>query len=168
MSVLSVSCYSLLTAICAFTLVSASGCGTDAKGVDDCREIEEARCEAAKSCKLLSDVDGCKRFYRDQCLHGLAAASPGSNQVKLCVAAIKNAGTCAGQAEGSDAPLEECSPVIGSSSATTACEIVREPELATDCTFLVPSAGSGGGGGQSAAGGGSSGTAGSDDSAGSP
>jgi hypothetical protein len=165
MSVLSVSCCSLLTAIYAFTLVSASGCGTDAKGVDDCRDIEEARCEAAKSCKLLSDVDGCKRFYRDQCLHGLATASPGSNQVKACVAAIRNAGTCAGQAEGSDAPLEQCSPAIDTSSATTACEIVREPELATDCDFLVPGAGSGGGGGQSAAGGGS---AGSDDSAGSP
>jgi hypothetical protein len=167
MSVLSVSCCSLLSAICAFTLVSASGCGTDAKGVDDCRDIEEARCVAAKSCALLSDVDGCKRFYRDQCLHGLAVSSPGSNQVKSCVAAIQNAGTCASQAEGSDAPLDQCNPPINTSSATTACEIVKEPELATDCAFLAPNTGSGGGGGESASGG-SSATAGTDDSAGSP
>jgi hypothetical protein len=176
MSVLSVSCCSLLSAICAFTLVSSSGCGTDAKGVDDCRDIEEARCVAAKNCAMLSDVDGCKRFYRDQCLHGLAVSPPGSNQVKLCVAAIQNAGTCASQADGteaSDVPLEQCTPAIGTSSATTACEIVKEPELATDCAFLAPSPG--GSGGQGAGGdggdstsGGSSGTAGSDESAGSP
>ena len=58
MSVLSVTCCSLLSAVCAFTLVSATGCGTDAQGVDDCREIEQARCEAAKSCGLISDVPG--------------------------------------------------------------------------------------------------------------
>jgi hypothetical protein len=174
MSVLSVSCCSLLSAICAFTLVSAAGCGTDAKGVDDCRDIEEARCAAAKSCNLLGDVDvdGCKRFYRDQCLHGLAVSSPGSNQVKSCVAAIQNAGSCVSQSGGSDAPLDQCDPPISissSSSATKACEIVKEPELATECAFLVPSAGSGGSGGESTGGGagestsdGSSGTAGSD------
>jgi hypothetical protein len=169
MSVLSVSCCSLLSAVCAFVLVSASGCGTNAKGVDDCRDIEDARCAAAKSCDLLSDVDGCKRFYRDQCLHGLAVSSPGSNQVKLCVAAIQNAGTCASQAEGSDAPLDQCSPAISSSSASTACEIVKEPELATDCAFLAPGSGGGGGGGGGGgdgASGGTSGAAGSDDSSG--
>ena len=167
MSVLSVSCCSLLSALCAFTLVSAAGCGTDAKGVDDCRDIEEARCQAAKSCALLSDVDGCKRFYRDQCLHGLAVSSPGSNQVKACVAAIQNAGTCASQAEvGAEAPLDQCNPPISTSSATTACEIVKEPELATECAFLVPSS-AGGSGGGGASSGGSSGAAGSDDSAGS-
>ncbi|MEO6599316.1 MAG: hypothetical protein ABIQ16_05550 [Polyangiaceae bacterium] len=165
MSVLSISCCSLFSAICAFTLVSSAGCGTDAKGVDDCRDIEEARCVAAKSCDLLGDVDvdGCKRFYRDQCLHGLAVSSPGPNQVKLCVAAIQNAGSCVRQSGGKNAPLDECDPRIGissSSSATTACEIVNEPELATECAFLVPSEGSGGRGGESA---GSSGSAGSND-----
>ena len=149
MSVLSVTCCSLLSAICAFTLVSAAGCGTDAKGVDDCRDIEEARCVAAKSCELLSDVDGCKRFYRDQCLHGLAVASPGSNQVKLCVAAIQNAGTCAGQGDGSNALLESCSPPISASNATKACDVVKEPELATDCAFLVAAPAAGGSGGES-------------------
>ncbi len=152
MSVLSVSCCSLLSAVCAFTLVSASmaGCGTDAKGVDDCRDIEEARCVAAKSCAKLSDVDGCKRFYRDQCLHGLAVASPGSNQVKLCVAAIQNAGSCASNADGAATPLDACDPPISAPAATKACDVVNEPELATDCAFLVPASGSGGAGGQSA------------------
>ncbi len=174
MSVLSVICCSLLSAVCAFTLVSAAGCGTDAKGVDDCRDIEEARCVAAKSCGLVSDVDGCQRFYRDQCLHGLAVASPGSNQVKLCVAAIQNAGSCAAQGDGSMTLLEACSPPISAANATKACEVVNEPELATDCAFLVPAAGTGGsagsggqiagGGGGDSTAGGTSGAAGADDS----
>ena len=180
MSVLSVTCCSLLSAVCALTLVSAGGCGTDAKGVDDCRDIEEARCAATKSCDPTIDVDGCKRFYRDQCLHGLAVASPGSTQVKLCVAAIQNAGSCAAQGDGSNTLLESCSPSISAANATTACDVVKAPELATDCAFLVPAAGgagsggnagSAGGGGESAGGGGgdatsggASGASGADDS----
>ncbi len=170
MSVLSVSCCALLSAICAVVLVNASGCGTDAKGVDDCRDIQNATCVAAKSCGTISDVDACKRYYRDDCLHGLPVASPGSTQVKACIAAITNAGTCASQAEaGSDPPLSQCTSTIDTSSATTACDIVRQPELATDCAFLAPSTANAGSGGESAgsggdsAAGGTSGAAGSDD-----
>jgi hypothetical protein len=166
MSLVSVSCCSLLSAIVAFTVVSAAGCGTNAKGVGDCRDIEDARCVAAKSCAPgVSDVDGCKRFYRDQCLHGLGVASPGSNQVQACVAAIQSAGNCASQAGGSDPPLAHCSPGISTSSAMTACEIVNKPELATDCAFLAPDAAAGGSSaGGSSGGAGAAGAAGSDDS----
>ena len=164
MSVLSLSCCSFLSAVCAFALVSAGGCGTDARGVDDCRDIEEARCSAAKGCKLVADgeVDACKRFYRDQCLHGLSGALPGSVQVKECVATIVAAGSCA-TALGSDAELVACDPAVGDAPGVRAvCDIVKEPERASACAFLAPRADAGSGG--SGAGeptGGSSGEAGS-------
>jgi hypothetical protein len=169
MSVLSVTCCALLSAVCAFTLVSASGCGTDAKGVDDCRDIEEARCSAAPGCGLLHDVDECKRFYRDQCLHGLAVSPPSGSVLKACVETIKNAGLCAmGDAR---TELSECTPAVSSSApgAETACDIVNNPEKAVECSFLAPdadagSAGSGTGGSSGSNEGGSSG---SEDAAGS-
>ena len=51
------------------------GCGTDAVGVDACRQIEEARCDAAPACTGDDDTFGirteeqvrnCKALYRDQ------------------------------------------------------------------------------------------------------
>lgn len=163
MSVLSVTCCALLSAVCAFTLVSAAGCGTDAKGVDDCRDIEQARCDAAQHCGIVSDVAECQRFYRDQCLHGLQVASPGSVKVKACVATIRAAGVCAATDEGNDVALASCDPAVTSDApgATTACDVVKEPEKAAECSFLAPaadagsggSAGTGGGTGKAGAGG---------------
>jgi hypothetical protein len=140
MSVLSLTCCSLLSAVCAFTLVSATGCETDAKGVDECRDIEQARCEAAKDCGLVSDVPACQRFYRDQCLHGLPVDSPGSVQVKRCVATIRAAGRCAQQAEDGDSQLSQCDPqvTLGAPGVLTACGLVKEPEKAEECSFLTP------------------------------
>jgi hypothetical protein len=158
MSVSSVLCCSLLSAAFALMLVSAAGCGTDAKGVDDCREIEQARCAAAQNCGV-SDVSACQRFYRDQCLHGLAAASPGSVKVKACVATIRAAGLCAAQ----DASLDGCS------TAKDACAVVNNPQTTAECAFLSANADAGTGGsgsvGESAAAG-SSGSAGAEDTAG--
>ena len=154
MSVLSVTCCSLLSAVCAFTLVSAAGCGTDAKGVDDCRDIEEARCAAAKNCGIITDVPSCQRYYRDQCLHGLSVASPGAAKVKDCVAIIRAAGVCAAAG---DTPLSDCDPVISSAPGlANACDIVNQPEKTTECEFLAPGADAGTSGS-----GGKSGTAGS-------
>jgi len=149
MSVLSLTCCSLLSAVCAFTLVSATGCGTDAQGVDDCRDIEQARCAAAKSCGLISeaDVPECQRFYRDQCLHGLPVGSPGSVKVKECVATIRAAGLCAAQGQGADTPLGSCDSVtLSAPGVDTACGIVSEPERAVECSFLTPNADAGVGG----------------------
>lgn len=147
MSVLSVSLCSLFSAACAFALVSSTGCGTDARGVDDCREIEQARCEAAKSCGIISNVASCQRFYRDQCLHGLSVASPGSAKVKACVATIRAAGLCAAQAAGSDPELSACDPAIEEApSLSTACDLVREPERAESCAFLASDSDAGSGG----------------------
>src|SRR5262245_34968096 len=80
-----------------------SACGTDAVGVETCRQVEEARCRRAPSCPAIDlsnpkhrdpDVDACIRFYRDACLHGLATNSdPGAPQTKACIDAI-NRGDC--------------------------------------------------------------------------
>ena len=101
---MSVTCCALFSAICAFTLVNAAGCGTDAKGIDDCRDIEQARCAAAKSCGI-EDVAACQRFYRDQCLHGLSISAPSSSVLKACLATIRSAGACAASTAGVDTPL---------------------------------------------------------------
>lgn len=153
MSVLSVSCCSFFSAICAFALVSSTGCGTDARGVDECRAIEQARCEAAKSCGIISDVVACQRYYRDQCLHGLAVASPGSAKVNACVATIRAAGVCAAQSKGSDPELSACDPALDEAPPlVTACDLVNAPEQAASCAFLAPASDAGSGGKSGAAG----------------
>ena len=156
---MSFTCCALFSAVCAFTLVSATGCGTDAKGVDDCRDIEQARCAAAKNCGIVEDVEECQRFYRDQCLHGLAVALPASGKVTACVQTINQAGMCALGDAGTE--LRDCmGEVTGSApGAKKACDLVRSPELATECSFLAPDAdaGTSSGGASSASDGGSSG-----------
>lgn len=111
-----------------FALVSGTGCGTDAKSVDECRDIEQARCEAARPCGLVDDVDECKRFFRDHCLHGMPVKSPGQSQVDECVAAIKEAGE------------------------KNECSVVLHPERTAACAFLnrtpEPDSGKGGKGGK--------------------
>lgn len=132
-----------------FGLVSGAGCGTDAKAVDECRDIEQARCEAGKACGLVEDVEACKRFYRDHCLHGMIVESPGQSQVDRCVETIEKAGTCA-QSLGADATLEQCPEVTTGASATLACDVVLYPENTLECDFLTPdpvATGSGGTGG---------------------
>lgn len=171
---MSLTCCGLFSAVCAFTLVSASGCGTDAVGVDDCRDIEQARCAAAKNCGLVEDVDACQRFYRDQCLHGLAVSLPSSSQLKLCVQTITDAGMCAQDDAGTE--LRECSTTITASApgAKTACDLVTNPALATECSFLAPDSdagtsptGAAGAGGAGGAGGASDGgSSGAEDAAG--
>jgi len=168
MSVLSVTCCSLLSAALAFTLVSAAGCGTDAKGVDDCRDIEEAHCTAAKNCGIVTDVDACQRFYRDHCLHGLAVSPPSSSTLKACVATITSAGECAMNDAG-DTKLNSCDPApsVSAPRAKSACDLVTNPEYAVECSFLAPgedagTVSSGGTGGSS-----EGGSSGSEDAAGS-
>ena len=109
--------------------VAASGCGTDAVGVDACRQIEEARCKQAPACGILiepphftsgSTVDACIRYYDDACLHGLAVGDPGPTDVNACVAAIN-----------------------GDSMKKDGCSIVSEPQTDTAaCGWLVPPASS--------------------------
>lgn len=163
---MSVTCCALLSAVCAFTLVSAAGCGTDAQGVDDCREIEQTRCAAAKNCGIVSDVESCQRFYRDQCLHGLPVPPPGSVKLKACVDVIRAAGACA-QSVGVDAELGACELASSAPELKTACDLVRQPEKTVECLFLTPGADAGVGGASNSGGeGGTSGEGGQSGSSG--
>ena len=130
-----------LLSVCFVTIVPAvfasAGCGSDPVAVEGCRKIEEARCEASVSCApfTVKDVTACKRFYRDQCLHGMAVgADPGEPVIDTCVATIKAAGACAASADPA-CVVPVTVPVSGS-----ACDIIQHPERAVDCSFLAPSA----------------------------
>jgi len=86
-------------ALAAFAPLGAGGCGTDAYGVGECKQIEEARCRAAAKCPEIplgtvyhasgTDVDACIRFYDVACLHGLEVNSPTPAQLSACVQAIQ-------------------------------------------------------------------------------
>ena len=100
--------------------VLGAACGTDAVGVDACKQIESARCEQAPACGIAleppyhtngTDVTECQRYYDDACLHGLASGSdPGPTAVKACVAAIEQGD----------------------------CTVVLTPSLAPACAWLTP------------------------------
>jgi len=127
----------LLSAAVCFSLVAASGCGTAAIGVDDCRDIESARCEAAKSCGTISDVSSCQRYYRDHCLHGLPGKLEAGDSVSACVEVIQAAGRCA---DGDPTiNLSNCDPRVTNrrSGLTLACDVVAHPERVPECSFLT-------------------------------
>ncbi|WP_437593954.1 hypothetical protein [Sorangium sp. So ce1000] len=166
------------------TLITAPSCGNDAVGVDACRRIEQARCEAAAVCPAWvgsgnadERVKTCVEFYWDQCLHGIendgtggghAAAEPTTAQVDACVAAVGEARACASakvasMAECSAAPLAE-----GVDRSISPCEVITaQAEALEACAFVAAPNGEGSGsgaagsGGNSAAGSGGSGAAGS-------
>jgi hypothetical protein len=148
----------LLSAAITFSLVTASGCGTNAVGVDDCRDIERATCHAGAPCGIIEDVDACDRYYRDHCLHGLATKPPAGASVSGCVQVIEAAGRCA-QADPT-ATLSSCAETVTVTDPTetlnTACDVVKHPELTTECAFLTDTPPVEGSAGQSA--GGQSGT----------
>jgi hypothetical protein len=134
MSVLRLAATSALFACAAAMLAGA--CGADAVGIDHCRDIEQARCEAAEPCGDIDDVAACRRFYRDHCMHGLAVEdSPSKIRVQACVSSLEAAGRCARDqiSTASDCPELATETGIGS-----VCEAVREPQKLSTCSFLAP------------------------------
>ncbi|MGA7121104.1 MAG: hypothetical protein WBY94_13450 [Polyangiaceae bacterium] len=111
--------------------LQASACGTDAVGVDACRQVQEAECQEAPACGIALEppyhttgtaVDACIRFYNDQCLHGLASGTdPGLTAVHACVAAIHSAAMTSGG----------CS-VVANPSTSAACAWLAVNTPATD------------------------------------
>jgi hypothetical protein len=147
-------------ALAAITLAEISGCGTDAVGVERCRRVELARCDAAEACGTVSDATACRRFYYDQCLHGLPVSDPGVSAANACGAMLERATACVAE-QGAEAALADCASAVTEEStlATSVCELVSTPELAAECRFLdpgapVPEPGSEGTGGAASEGGG--------------
>ena len=110
----------LAGAVLAGGCIVGEGCGTDATGVDSCRQIEDARCRRAPACGISlqppystsgSAVDACIRFYETACLHGLEVSDPGPLIVGQCVTAITDGG----------------------------CSVVASPQTSPACAWLSPS-----------------------------
>ena len=118
--------------------LAALSCGTDAVGVDACRQIETARCNLAPACGMPSfDVGKCTRFYRDECLLGIANASDGggSTDPTACITALQGCAAvdastapgCPGQASH---PGAKCLNGLVEIPSPTACDIVLHcPEV---------------------------------------
>jgi len=119
-------------------------CATDAVGVDSCRKIEYARCDAASHCPTTFgskiNPSACRLFYRDHCLHGLSYDDPGAVQVGDCVRDIVALGACAAdsQADPENATPSSCDLEIQSldSQITTACGLIAQPQSIPSCAFL--------------------------------
>jgi hypothetical protein len=158
----------LLLAAITFSIASSS-CATNAIGVDDCRDIEQARCRAGEACGVVTDVDECVRYYRDHCLHGLAVKPAVGSSVTDCVEVIQAAGRCA--AVDPDSKLSACEETVTKPKGgfTKACDVVAHPERADECSFLLATPEADGGAGESAGGqAGTAGTAGTGGVAGEP
>lgn len=136
----------LTTAVLSFTVTTSAmltgACTTGAIGIAQCREIEYARCEASVPCGVIDDVDACQRFYRDQCLHGIAGPNvPTTDQQSDCVEAIEQAGACAeDDAEGAFADCSEHGGMGGQSAGDpdepTVCEFLAAPWQSPVCDYL--------------------------------
>jgi hypothetical protein len=116
----------------------AASCGTDAVGVDACRQIESARCDDAPTCKADFDVAHCQAFYRDQCMHGIENAGhpPSDAEVSDCVAAIHAVTDCAKRGA---ANMKDCNVALvdGVLPATLSpCDVVMSnAHLLAKCAF---------------------------------
>jgi len=119
----------------------AGACTTGAIGISQCREIEYARCEASVACGVVNDVDACKRFYRDQCLHGIAGPTlPSTDEQSDCVEAIEQAGACA--EDEPESAFTDCSEHAGmgggnaSDEDVSVCDFLAAPWRSEVCDFL--------------------------------
>lgn len=132
----------------------AGGCATEAVAIEDCRQIEFARCEASVPCGVIlqDEVEECQRIYREQCLHGIAGPEePTADQQRLCLNLIVEAGERASElaAELSNAADAEASGEGSEKSPKqieyeVACRIVSEPWEREECDYLNEDAGAGG------------------------
>lgn len=109
-------------------------CNTKAVAIQECREIEYARCEASVPCGVIEEdeVEECKRFYREQCLHGIAGpTAPTAEEQKSCLNTIDKAKKVAtlNSALGG-APQEK--------ELTVACGVISRPWLVSACDYLAP------------------------------
>ncbi|WP_437291544.1 hypothetical protein [Sorangium sp. So ce406] len=148
-------------------ILAAQSCGNDAVGVDACRRIETARCEAAAVCpewvgtaSADERVKTCVEFYWDQCLHGIkgvttstgtgaALAEPADAQVQACVDAVGATRACASDKVAS---MAECAAELaaGEDGSISPCDVITQRAHALEaCAFVgtdQPAATPGGGG----------------------
>jgi hypothetical protein len=118
-----------------------ASCTTDAVGIEVCRKIETARCEAARQCGYDdAKVESCTLFYRDQCLHGVENIedTPTESQANVCADAVN---VVAGCAQKKVASMEDCPMqlVTGASGANIKpCDVILDKvHLLAACSFVT-------------------------------
>jgi hypothetical protein len=123
--------------------LAPGACTTGAVAIAQCREIESARCEASVPCGVIDDVEECKRFYRDQCLHGIAGdTAPTTAEQDACVSSIEAAGACA--EDDPDGLVSDCAPEGAAGAGghgpegpeRSVCEFLAAPWDYQVCDFL--------------------------------
>ncbi len=139
--------FAVLGAACGLVAL-AYGCGTDAVGVDACRQIETARCQAAPACtgdddtfgiRTEEQVQNCVALYNDQCLHGMENAEdgePDQGDVDRCVAAIEATAACKKNGAANMTACADVAYVGGDATTATPCQVLHSPENLEACTFI--------------------------------
>jgi hypothetical protein len=125
-----------------FLVLAPASCSTDAVGIEACRSIETARCEAATACGFTGEqVQSCTLFYRDQCLHGVEnadAGPPTTEVVDACIAAVNATAACA---KAGAKTLDGCAgaKLLTSADPTlTPCKVLLEKvDLLAACAFAT-------------------------------
>jgi hypothetical protein len=119
-------------------VLSLSACGTNATGIEECRQIELARCHSAAQCGLIEDVAACERYIADECRHGLPPdLGPSSSNVTSCVKAINDVASCAKRSGNKTAPSDCGRASLESANADNVCDLVEHPEEIPRCSFLA-------------------------------
>ncbi len=123
----------------ALVFTSAFGCGTKASGIEECRQIELARCRSGELCGLIEDAQACERYVEDHCLHGFdPALGPSKAEVLECSEAIEDVGACA-QRSGTKTNPDVCRETsLRKANASRVCDLVERPERIPSCEFLAP------------------------------
>jgi hypothetical protein len=129
--------------------LAPAGCGTDAVGIEACRQIQTARCNALQQCVFdvetkerysADQAKACTDFYRDQCLVGIEndTKEPTDATIKGCVAAVNAVSECAKQGV---ATLSDCGVALVEPADATKfapCDIITSgAELLSACAFVV-------------------------------
>lgn len=120
--------------------VALLGCSTKAVGINECRDVEKARCEASVPCGIVDEdeVEACQRFYDDHCLHGMTGKEePSADEHRACLELIEDAGNMARDSLGMGGTGE---------ADETACRIVAAPWKEPECAYLSKDESSMGGG----------------------
>jgi hypothetical protein len=107
--------------------IAVASCGTSAAGIDDCREIESARCNMAHVCDPSFDAGACLAFYHDECLVGFQneGIDGGEPDPTACVSAQTD-------------NLFACGDAGADAGPPTLCDVLMVcPELLAACAFIA-------------------------------
>jgi|SRR5580700_3463576 hypothetical protein len=152
-----VSRVSAVALVASLAGIVVAACGSKGTGVDVCKQVDTARCQAAPACGIQlttpvytsgTAVEACTQYYDVACFNGLQVAAPTSAEVSACVAAI-NAGDCTCVATPQDcaacawlstspdagedaATAEASSDAADAADAAEAGDVVTEAEGASD------------------------------------